>query len=106
MDLKKKFGTRLKLIRKRNLLTQEKLAELTGIDSKHLSHIETGQSFPSAKLIENLARVLEVNSEDFFINSESKNRDVLAQEIVSLLKQINDRDLKIIHNIILNMVNT
>ena len=45
------IGDRIKELRTKNKLTQFELAEAVGIDAKHLSHIETGRSFPKAILI-------------------------------------------------------
>lgn len=51
MNLKKDFGKRIKELRCKKGITQYQLAELVGIDPKHISHIETGRSFPKADLI-------------------------------------------------------
>ena len=44
MDLKKDFGLRLKELRTKKGITQYQLAEMVGVDPKHMSHIETGRS--------------------------------------------------------------
>ena len=51
MNIKKDFGQRIKELRNKKGITQYQLAEMTGIDPKHMSHIETGRSFPKADLI-------------------------------------------------------
>lgn len=43
-QLKKDIGNRLREIRERNHLSQEKTAELIGISSKHYSAVERGES--------------------------------------------------------------
>lgn len=57
-----KFGKKLKELRNKRKLTQEKLSELTGIDYKYLQRIE-GKNPPNIKLetIARLARSLEVD---------------------------------------------
>ena len=55
MNIKKDFGLRIKELRNKKRITQYQLAELVGIDPKHMSHIETGRSFPKADLIEKFA---------------------------------------------------
>ena len=54
MNLKKDFGKRLKELRTQKGITQYQLAEMSGIDPKHMSHIETGRSFPKADLMKDL----------------------------------------------------
>ena len=44
---KNSFGQKLKQVRKAKHLTQEALAELAGINEKHISKIETGVYFPT-----------------------------------------------------------
>ena len=40
------FGKRVKELRKQHSYTQERLAELVGIDTRNLIKIENGQTFP------------------------------------------------------------
>ena len=50
MSIKKDFGWRIKGLRTKKGITQYQLAELSGIDPKHMSHIETGRSFPKKQI--------------------------------------------------------
>ena len=45
MNIKKDFGQRIKELRNKKGITQYQLAEMAGIDPKHMSHIETGRVF-------------------------------------------------------------
>ena len=45
--VKKLLGMRIKELRKVRGLSQEELAEMIGIDPKHLCRIEVGNSYPS-----------------------------------------------------------
>lgn len=104
MSLKKDFGLRIKELRNKKKLTQSELAELVGIDPKHISHIETGRSFPKADLIESFAKNLGVNYTDLFLNSHLKERKVLLKEITDALKTLSDEELKAIYRIIFNII--
>ena len=66
MDIKQKFGLRLKDLRKAKGLSQEKLANLAEIDRTYLPTIEKGQRNVSIEIIEKLAIALEINIKDFF----------------------------------------
>jgi len=105
MNLKKDFGIRLKELRKKSGMTQEKFAEEVSIDPKHLSHIETGRSFPKADLIERFAKILQVDPSAFFVIKEQKQREKMIKEIPALVKRLSDRDLEIVYSIISCIVN-
>ena len=51
----KVFGKRIKELRERKKLTQEKLAEKVGLDLQTISRIETGYYFTSFENLEKLA---------------------------------------------------
>lgn len=65
--LREKFGNRIRELRKKEGLTQEKLAELAGMDFSYLNMIETGKKNPSLQRIARLARVLKVPLFELFI---------------------------------------
>ncbi len=100
MDLKKDFGMRLKELRSKKGITQYQLAEIVGIDPKHMSHIETGRSFPKADLIEKFAEALDVEYTKLFRTEHLQSKDLLLKQIISLLKKANEEELKNIYKII------
>jgi transcriptional regulator with XRE-family HTH domain len=61
-----KFGLKIRDLRKRKGLSQEKLAELAKIDYSYLNAIEAGKKNPSLKRIAKLARVLGVSLPELF----------------------------------------
>lgn len=64
--LTEKFGKRVKELRKKQGLTQEKLAERAKMDYSYLNLIESGKKNPSLKRIGNLARALSVKLSELF----------------------------------------
>ncbi|MBR6154877.1 MAG: helix-turn-helix transcriptional regulator [Treponema sp.] len=68
MDVKKIFGNNLQLYRKKQGFSQEKLAEVLDISTKHLSDLETGKSFVSAELLENISQVLHISPSALFFS--------------------------------------
>jgi transcriptional regulator with XRE-family HTH domain len=66
MDIKLRFGLKLKELRKHKGLSQEKLANLAEIDRTYLPTIEKGERNVSIEVVERLARALEVNIKDLF----------------------------------------
>jgi len=64
--LTEKFGLRIRELRKKQNLTQEKLAELAKMDYSYLNLIEAGKRNPSLKRIGKLARILKVSLSELF----------------------------------------
>ena len=64
--LKELVGKRIKIVRKRCNLTQEKLAELIDIGTRQISRLECGGNFPSHQTFEKLSKVLNVETMEFF----------------------------------------
>ena len=69
------MGLRVKEFRKQKKLTQEKLAEIIGVDNGYISKLEVGQNFPSITTLEKIADVLDVELYELFryTNYKSKN---------------------------------
>lgn len=65
-NLKELFGKRIKELRKNRGLTQEKLAELIGLNQRQLSRIESGVNFASSETITRLAIALDIEPKCFF----------------------------------------
>ena len=104
MGIKQDFGLRLKELRIKKGITQSQLAEISGIDSKHLSHIETGRSFPKANLIEKFASALDVHYTEFFKTKHLNDRNTILKEIDKILKKADDENLADLYKIILSFM--
>lgn len=59
--------TRIKEYRARQNLTQEKLAELTGVRRETIVFLEQGKYNPSLRLAHNVARALNASIEELFV---------------------------------------
>lgn len=105
MNIKKEFGLRIKEVRNKKGITQYQLAELVGIDPKHMSHIETGRSFPKADLIEKFAKALDIEYTELFNTEHLQERKVILNKINHYLENATDKDLKIIYKIISGYMN-
>lgn len=105
MNIKKDFGQRIKELRNKKRITQYQLAEMTGIDPKHMSHIETGRSFPKADLIEKFANALDIEYTQLFQTEHLQDRDVLLCKITNILENATDNDLKVIYKLICSYIN-
>ncbi len=66
LELRKKFGKRLRYLRRDRDITQEHLAELTDLSVNFISLLETGQSSPSFETMVKIAKALEVDVGELF----------------------------------------
>ncbi len=64
--LKKKFGKRLQNLRREAGITQEQLADKTGLTVESISNIERGLYGPKFENLEKIATILKVPVKDLF----------------------------------------
>ncbi len=61
-DINKRFGKRLKQLREKHDLTQEGLAELSGVDYKYIQRLEGSKpSSPSLTILEKIAKAFKLS---------------------------------------------
>ena len=101
MKLKKDFGKQLKEIRKSKKLTQEQLAELVNVDTKHISFLETGRNFPSADLLEKLKNVFDIEYSDLFDFKNSKDKQNEISRINNLLDNMTLKQINFVYKLVL-----
>ena len=93
-------GVRVRAIRKRRGLTQEKLAALVGRSVEAISTLERGRSQPTLETLERLSEQLDVPIREFFDFDErdqdaSSHRIALLAAIADAARTLSERDLKI-----------
>ncbi|HEV7424619.1 MAG TPA: helix-turn-helix transcriptional regulator [Candidatus Paceibacterota bacterium] len=66
MDIRKRFGKRIKELRRARGLTREELARLIKLDTSYISGIEKGELDISIELIQKLSIAFKVNISDIF----------------------------------------
>lgn len=79
----KEIGPKIRTLRKRRNITQEKLSELSGISTQHLCRIENTVRNPSLETIYRIAYALETTPEillgiekDIYINYEDELKTI------------------------------
>jgi len=60
------FGKKIKSIRRARDITQEKLADLSGLSLQYIGEIERGRRNPSLTSIEQLSRALDIPMAELF----------------------------------------
>lgn len=94
------FGARIRELRKAQRLTQDQLADMLGIEQKHVSLIELGKSYPSLDRLAQLADALHVTLPNLFEFMHMQDDNERLQEIVDMLRKLGEADQRRIFKIV------
>lgn len=75
------IGMRLRAVRKKRGLTQERLAELAGISPQHCSGIETGAAKVSLAALVQLCNVLDVTPNEILMDSVKQSTPIYLKDM-------------------------
>lgn len=92
------IGKRIKHRRKSLGITQNELAQMVGVTSYHISHVENANALPSLELIINISFRLNTTPDYLILGARRTTNATLA--IIETLKLCSEDDLKIISDII------
>jgi transcriptional regulator with XRE-family HTH domain len=76
MTLKQIFINNMKEFRKKEGMSQMKLAEYCNSSPTYIGEIEVGKKFPSIDMIEKIAAILKIKPYHFFIDRTEQNDDI------------------------------
>lgn len=85
-DVKKLFGKRIQELRKSQKMSQEKLAEIIGIEANNLSRIENGKNYPTAENTAKIALALNVSIDELYVFSHHKDYSDIKSELINALE--------------------
>lgn len=88
-------GARLKAARKERGYTQEQLAELTKLSTRHIAGIEKGEANPSFEVLYTITTVLGV-SFDVIFNPADEQVECEIQEIIGLYRACPEQGRRLI----------
>ena len=96
----KRIGKRVKQCRERLGISQEQLAEKTGLTANYISTVERGMSFPRCEKLIILLNGLEVSADAIFCDvlehSTSYKSSELSEKLASLSPQAQKRILQMV----------
>ena len=72
MNIKEKFGHKVKILREAKGLSIENLANISNVDRNYISDIEKGKRNVSIEIMEKVINALESDFETFFNDKEFK----------------------------------
>jgi transcriptional regulator with XRE-family HTH domain len=97
---KELLGARVKELRKARGLSQDQLAEMIGIEPKHVSRIEVGKSYPTLDRLERIAIALDVPMKTFFDFMHLENDTERLRNIDEMIMELDEGNKKIIYKIV------
>lgn len=92
MNKKEIFGKRFKEIRKKFGYTQDKMAEIAGIEPQSISKIESGKNFPLLTNLDKIAQNLGIEIEDFFDFEHKNSNEMMRNEIIRIFDTLEQSD--------------
>jgi len=90
------IGSRIRAERLKQNISQEKLAEMVGVGTTHISHIETGNTVPSIKTFIAIINALNLSSDELLRNHIDKAKHILEGELADIIKDCDDEETRII----------
>jgi transcriptional regulator with XRE-family HTH domain len=93
------IGQRIKKIRIQNRMPQEKLAELAGLSTPHMSHIETGSTKLGLPTIIKIANVLAVSVDELLCDNLEKAKPIYENELARIVSDCSTNELRAIIDI-------
>ena len=90
------IGKRIKIERIKADLTQERLAEMSGVSPTHMSNIETGTTRVSLTTMVAIANALSVTLDDFMCDSLTHSRVQFEQDIADVLADCDTYEIRMI----------
>ncbi len=90
------IGLRIKSLRRKHKISQEKLAEAVGLSISHISHIENASTKISLPTLVAIANYFQVLLDYLLCGSLKESHDTYYTQIDFLLKQCNPTELRII----------
>jgi transcriptional regulator with XRE-family HTH domain len=100
MDIKQMIGARIKEIRTKRGITQERLSERMEINPKYLSGIERGKENPTLNTLIKLSESLQVDIGEIFSSVEAEDPHRSKSQILSLLDEADSEQLKLIFRVL------
>ena len=97
------LGSRIRAMRLKRKITQEKLAEAAGVGVTHISHIETGNSIPSLQTLVDIINALDCTADELLCMEVRQSRPMLNNWLGELVSDCSDSEVKLITDMVVAM---
>lgn len=100
-----KIQNKIKKHRKNKGLGQKQLAEIVGINTTHLSRLETGRYQPSIEVLKKLADALQVTTDYLLSDTDDEAEEIKIQDQsfinkIKLLDSLDEKERETVVNVI------
>ena len=90
------LGERIRCIRKSKNMTQNRLAELVGVETSNISHIERAANKVGLATLVAIANALECSMDDLLCDSIECEREAFENQLVELSKDCSPLELRML----------
>ena len=97
------LGSRIRAMRLKRKITQEKFAEAAGVGVTHISHIETGNSIPSLQTLVDIINALDCTADELLCMEVRQSRPMLNNWLGELVSDCSDSEVKLITDMVVAM---
>lgn len=94
----KLIGQKIKQIRKKRKISQEKLAEMVSMNHRSIVRVENAQTVPTLETLRKIANVLDVDIVDFFKTETLESKEEIIEKIIDYLNNATETDVKTFYN--------
>ena len=98
------IGLKIKEIRKKKKISQEKLAEMVSMSHRSIVRLENLHTIPTIETLEKIADALNVDITAFFETETIKTRQQITNEINKIITSMTDEDLKTLYKAIYHFI--
>ncbi|WP_425803118.1 helix-turn-helix domain-containing protein [Desulfitobacterium sp. Sab5] len=96
----KELGERIAKRRKVLNLTQDDVAEATGLSNNHISNIENNHSIPSIETLIKICEALDITPDYFLLGIIKHTNDSLLSQINQKIKLCDEKKLELVDHFI------
>lgn len=94
------LGERIRCIRKNKNITQNHLAELVGVETSNISHIERASTKVSLATLVGIANALGCSMDDLLCDSIECERESFENQLVELSKDCSPKELRMMVDLV------
>ena len=96
----KAIGKRIKIQRIQREMTQEKLAELTGLSNPHISNVETGSTQVSLKSLIAIANALEITPDVLLCDNIRSGKHIFNNAVMEAVDACDEVEIRIMADMV------
>ncbi len=93
VNQKKLLGSRIRHMRRKNDLSQERLGEMLGIDPNSISRIECGVHYPSLETLEKISRTLNLSMRELFPDEHEGEIEEMRKFLIRISSELDEKKL-------------